>query len=102
MSAVPLTDDNFDDEIAGKTCVLKFWASWCAPCSALAPVLEKACSDENVTLFSVDTDAEPMVSEKFGIRSLPTVIFLKNGQPTDQFVGSTGIEKIRSFIQKNR
>lgn len=91
-----LTDQNFDEEIKKATLpvLVDFWAEWCGPCKMLAPVLEEIAKDMEGKLIvgKVDVDANPAVSQKFGVMSIPTLILFKNGQPVKQMVGYQGKE----------
>jgi thioredoxin 1 len=67
-----------------KPCLIDFWAAWCAPCRMVAPVLEELSDDYNgqITIYKIDTEAEQELSAMFGIRSIPSLLFVPmNGQP---------------------
>ena len=70
--------------------LVDFWADWCAPCKALLPILEKLARENqgNLLLAKVNCDEQQMIAGQFGVRSLPTVILMKDGQPVDGFVGA--------------
>jgi len=91
-SVVHLTEQTFDEALAVANGVLMvyFWAPWCRPCVALAPVLEEMAqaSRGSVTLAKVNVDEEPMLAARHGIRSIPTVLFVKDGRVADQVVGA--------------
>ena len=84
-----LNDKTFDEAIsASDLAVIDFYATWCGPCKMLAPILsevEKETSD--VAFFRVDVDQAPDVSRRFGIMSIPTLVFLKNGEEVGRSVG---------------
>jgi thioredoxin 1 len=88
-----LTDATFDSFVSSKLPVLvDFWATWCAPCRMLTPVIEEIAA-ENVGRFAVakvNVDDCPLVSSKYGIRSIPTLIYFKDGQKAEQTVGVAG------------
>lgn len=75
------------EESMKRLVVVDFWADWCAPCKALMPVLEKLAAeyDGQFLLAKVNADKEPDIAGQFGIRSLPTVILMRDGQPVDAF-----------------
>jgi thioredoxin 1 len=85
-----LTDANFSDTLnAGKPVVVDFWAEWCGPCRAVAPVIEELSHEYEgrVTIGKMDVDANPDVPAKYSIRNIPTLLFFKNGELVDKHVG---------------
>ncbi|HET6567738.1 MAG TPA: thioredoxin [Rhodothermales bacterium] len=90
---VTLTDANFKDEVlgAGDTPVLvDFWATWCGPCRMIAPMIEELSGefDGRAKIGKLDVDNNPQVSMQFGIRSIPTLLFFKDGRVVDQLIGA--------------
>jgi putative thioredoxin len=83
--------------------LVDFWATWCGPCRTLGPILEKLEADYKgrFTLAKVDSDRERELSQAFGVRSIPTVILMKGGQPVDGFVGALPEGQIRTFLDKH-
>ncbi|RUO60638.1 thioredoxin [Pseudidiomarina insulisalsae] len=84
-----------------KLVMVDFWADWCEPCKQLMPVLEKLANEfsDRVTLAKIDCDAQQQLAAQFGIRSLPTVAFFKDGQPVDGFAGVEPESAIRARIE---
>jgi putative thioredoxin len=83
--------------------LVDFWAAWCAPCKSLGPILEKVVASYNgaVKLAKVDTDAQMQLAAAFGIRSLPTVVLVKDGQMVDGFMGAVPESAVREFLQRH-
>ena len=100
-----ITDENFDQVVAeGKPVVIDFWATWCGPCKAIAPVIESLAEEfeGQVAIGKCDVDEAFDLPVKFGVRNIPTVIFLKGGELVDKQVGaaqrSVYEEKIKALL----
>ena len=89
---VTLTEQNFDEALAATAglAMVDFWAEWCGPCRAIAPVLEDIAeaSEGRVTLLKVDIDENPGLAARYGVRSIPTILFIKDGTVMDRVVGA--------------
>ncbi len=83
--------------------LVDFWAAWCGPCRTLMPLLAKITESYagKLHLAKVDTDAEQELAGHFGVRSLPTVMLVINGQPVDQFMGALPESQVREFLEKH-
>jgi len=80
--------------------VVDFWAEWCGPCHALAPVLERETADRDVELVKVNVDAEPELADRYGIRGIPAVKAFRNGHVVDEFVGALSPPGVAAFLDR--
>lgn len=103
--ALHITDANFKEVLANNgLVVVDFGAAWCGPCKSLGPVIEKlaAAYEGRAAIGKVDIEESPEITEEFGIRSVPTILFFKNGEqvPGKKFVGATTEAKIAAMIDE--
>lgn len=91
------------DESLNRLIVVDFWADWCAPCKSLMPILEKLADEYagDFLLAKVNADEQQMLASQFGVRSLPTVVLMKDGQPIDGFTGALPESEIRALLDKH-
>lgn len=84
-----LNSQNFEEKIKGKNVIIDFYAPWCPPCKILAQSLEDfdTVKPENVEIFKVNIDDEMTLAEKYGVKSLPTLLFFKDGKIVNKYVG---------------
>ncbi|MEI6740799.1 MAG: thioredoxin [Gemmatimonadaceae bacterium] len=91
-NAMEVTDDTFATEIEGHAglAVVDFWATWCAPCRMIAPIVEALATDYagQAKVAKLDVDHNQKTAAKFNVRSIPTILFFKNGKLVDQVVGA--------------
>lgn len=105
MKPITFTDDNFENEVlkADSLVIVDFWAAWCGPCKMIAPVIEELANDYEgkVKVGKLDVDENQQAAVKYGVRSIPTVLFLKGGQVVDTIIGAVPkaafVEKIEKF-----
>ncbi len=89
---VHMGDEDFESKIAATegVAVVDFWAPWCGPCRMMGPILDDVATDyadRGVTVAKVNTDEAPITAERFGIRSIPTLVFFRSGEPLFEMVG---------------
>jgi thioredoxin 1 len=87
----PVTDADFDTEVlgSGQPVLVDFWATWCAPCRMVAPVVEQVAEEmgDRIKVMKMDIDANPQTSFRLGVMSVPTLIIFKDGRPAERTVG---------------
>ncbi len=97
-----LDERNYDEALVAAEGVMlvDFWAEWCGPCRAIGPVLEDLARSSNgtVTLAKVNVDENPGLAARYGIRSIPTILFVKDGKVRDQVVGAVPKAQIQAKL----
>ncbi len=98
-----VTDASFETDVKNGLVLVDFWAEWCGPCRAIAPKLEEIAQEmgSQVKILKLDVDNNQQSAARFGIRSIPTMILFKNGQPVDQVMGNLPKDNIVGLIQKH-
>ncbi|WP_044416459.1 thioredoxin [Halarcobacter anaerophilus] len=101
---VDLTPENFKQVTGSGVSLVDFWAPWCGPCRMIAPVIEELAEEfeGKANICKVNTDEQQDLAVEYGIRSIPTIIFMKDGEIVDQMVGASSkqafVDKINSFL----
>jgi putative thioredoxin len=104
---IDITIENFEQEVVAASMsqpvLVDFWAPWCGPCKAIGPILEKLEGEYGgaFKLAKINSDDEQQLAGAFGIRSIPTVVLMKNGQPVDGFMGALPEGQVRAFLDKH-
>jgi thioredoxin 1 len=87
-----VTEQSFEEEVlqSEKPVIVDFWAEWCGPCHAVAPVLDRIVDERNgdLKLVKVNIDEQPALSQRYGVQSIPTMILFKNGEPAAAAIGA--------------
>jgi thioredoxin 1 len=104
-NAVAVTDATFEQEILQNdgVAMVDFWAEWCGPCKMIAPAVEQLATEYagKVKVAKVDVDAHQAYAQKYGVRSIPTLLFFKGGQVVDQVIGAVPKATLESKIKQH-
>ena len=104
-NTIEITDANFEAEVVKSSTpvLVDFWAAWCAPCRMLAPTVEAVAEKYagNARVVKLNVDDNPSVSQRFGIKGIPTLILFKNGHEEERVVGATSEAAISRMIEKH-
>ncbi|OQY24488.1 MAG: thioredoxin [Desulfobacteraceae bacterium 4572_35.2] len=103
-NVLEFTDSNFDSEVINSDTpvLVDFWATWCAPCKAIAPTIDALADSFNgkVKIGKVNVDDNPNIPGQFGVRGIPTLILFKDGKVVDQLVGAIPKNQLEELINK--
>src|SRR5438552_13912558 len=103
-NVIEITDDSFNREVltADKPALVDFWATWCAPCRAIAPLVEQLAKEYQgkLTVAKLNIDENPKIPTQYDVRSIPTLLMFKDGKVVGQIVGAVPRPKIEELIKK--
>ncbi len=101
---VHVSDDNFEAEVISSSIpvLVDFWASWCAPCKAISPVIDALAEEYGgkIKIAKLNVDESAATPSKYGVRGIPALLLFKDGQLVDQLVGAVPKNQLESLIQK--
>ncbi|MFT5646074.1 MAG: thioredoxin 1 [Aureispira sp.] len=103
--ALEFTDKNFEDKVlnSGSVTVVDFWAQWCGPCRAIAPIIEELADEYagSALIGKVDVDANQELAMQYSIRSIPTILILKDGEVVEKHVGAITKPALQAKLDKH-
>jgi len=98
-----ITDENFETEVlkSDKPVLVDFWATWCGPCRMIAPIIEDLAGEYEgkVVIGKMDVDSNQMAPQKYGIRSIPTILIFKGGEMVDTIIGAVSKQYIAERLE---
>ena len=102
---VHTSDDSFEADVlqSDKPALVDFWAEWCGPCKMIAPMLDEAANEyaDKMSVVKLNVDENPNIAQKFGIRSIPTLILFKDGAVQAQKLGAMSKSQLTEFLDTN-
>ncbi len=104
MAKIEITDQNFEEEVlkSDVPVVIDFWAIWCGPCKLIAPIMDELAEEYEgrAKIGKLDVDVNQQTAIKYGVRSIPTVLYFKNGEVADMVIGARKKEEFKNKLEK--
>ncbi|MEM2917205.1 MAG: thioredoxin [Candidatus Bathyarchaeia archaeon] len=100
---ITVTDETFDEVVRqNPKMVVDFWASWCGPCQIMSPIIDELAEEYagKITFGKLNVDENPLISERYGVMSIPTLLVMKNGEEVDRIVGAMPKERVKEKLQE--
>ncbi|MDD5987473.1 MAG: thioredoxin [Eubacteriales bacterium] len=101
MATVEITKENFEQEVVGsdKPVLVDFWAAWCGPCRMVSPVVDEIAAEHgDIKVGKINVDEQPELAMKYGVMSIPTLIFFKDGEIAGKTIGAQPKEEIEKIL----
>jgi len=104
QNIVKIDKENFDKAVlqSSKPVLVDFWAPWCAPCRAIAPIIEELANEYGgkMEFAKVNVDEDPFIASRYGVMSIPTLIVFKSGKPVQHAIGYQSKEQLKKILDK--
>jgi thioredoxin 1 len=101
---IELTDDNFESEVikSDKPVLVDFWATWCSPCQMVSPIVEEIAKDyaDKLKVGKLNVDQNSKIASQYGIMSIPSLLFFKEGKVVDQVTGAAPKKQLKERVEK--
>jgi len=100
MAVIHIHQEDFEKETSQGLILLDFWATWCGPCSMLAPILDQVAEEEKITIGKINVDEERDLALQYDIEAIPTLVVMKDGKEVDRSVGMLDKAEVKELFRK--